>query len=111
MVPSGRSYVWVVRLMVAVAVAAVAVLASPASAARWWLSRDGTFFYSLNCDFNGNDLVLHSTRGYNDCGALCVSTRGCTHFTWNEPRCFLKKGGIRLSDATYYKGAVCGKRR
>jgi len=110
MVPSGRSYVWVVRLMVAVAVAAVAVLASPASAARWRLGSNGTVFYSLDCDFYGNDLFRQSTRG-EDCGGLCVRTRGCSHFTWNKGNCFLKKGGIRLSDATYYKGAVCGVRR
>jgi len=110
MAPSARSFVGVLRLMVAVAVAVVAVMTCPTSAFRWEIGSGGRVYYALDCDFNGNDLVRSLTRG-EDCGGLCASTSGCTHFTWNLGNCFLKKGGIRFSDATYYKGAVCGKRR
>jgi len=110
MAPSARSFVGVLRLMVAVAVAVVAVMACPTSAFRWKIGSGGRVYYALDCDFYGKDLVRYLTRG-KDCGGLCANTRGCTHFTWNKGTCFLKKGGIRFSNATYYKGAVCGKRR
>jgi len=110
MAPSARSFVGVLRLMVAVAVAVVAVMASRTSAWQWKIGTGGLVYYAHDCDFFGKDLVQVSSL-LPSCGGLCVDAMGCTHFTWNKGTCFLKKDGIRFSDATYYKGAVCGKRR
>jgi len=110
MAPSTRSYVWVVRLMVAVAVAAVAVLASPTSARQWKLASNGEVFYSDKCEFKGKDLSRSVTKD-DDCGDLCIRTMRCTHFTWRNGFCYLKQGLVFLSNVKYDIFSVCGVRR
>ena len=63
--------------------------------------------WAMNCDFYGNDLSNAYSRG-EDCGGLCASTPGCTHFTWMYYQCYMKKGSVSKNDAKYKDGCVCG---
>ena len=68
--------------------------------------------WAFGCDFKGNDLSNARVSG-DKCGQTCVSTSGCTHFTWttyNGGTCWMKKGPISKSNAfdTGNKTMVCG---
>jgi len=110
MAPSARSLVGVLRLMAAVAVAGVAVMASPTSTLQWNIGTNGRILYALDCDRFGANVQSSLTSGA-DGGGLCIQTRDCTRCTWRSGTCYLKKGGTRPSAAIYVTGAVCGKRR
>lgn len=68
--------------------------------------------WALGCDFRGNDLSNARTSGEN-CGGLCASTSGCTHFAWtnyNSGTCWMKCNGATKNDAfaSSDPSAVCG---
>jgi predicted Ser/Thr protein kinase len=66
---------------------------------RWEIGETSTF--SMGCDFVGNDLQNVPSSG-EECGAKCLDTDGCTHFTWsnfNDGTCWMKQGGAQKSDA------------
>ncbi|KAJ3120057.1 hypothetical protein HK098_004901 [Nowakowskiella sp. JEL0407] len=68
--------------------------------------------YALGCDWEGNDLTDKRTTS-DQCGGLCASTSGCTHFTWtssNGGTCWMKYGYIKPEDAknTGDQSMVCG---
>jgi hypothetical protein len=69
---------------------------------------------ALGCDWNNNDLGSAQVRG-EDCGGKCLSTEGCTHFTWtsfNGGTCWMKKGSVQPGDALKTdESMVCGYRR
>ena len=48
---------------------------------NWQTAADG--LWALACDFVGNDLSSAVVAG-DQCGATCMKTQGCTHFTWNN---------------------------
>lgn len=68
--------------------------------------------WAFACDFKGNDLT--NTRVSADqCGPKCVSTNGCSHFTWttyNGGTCWMKQGVVSKSNAfdTNDRSMVCG---
>ena len=68
--------------------------------------------WAFACDFKGNDLSNARVSG-DKCGPKCVSTSGCTHFTWttyNGGTCWMKKGSVSKSNAfdTGDRTMVCG---
>ena len=60
------------------------------------------------CNFFGNDLKnVNSMR--EDCSEKCKQTKGCTHYTWTNGTCWMKKGLISKSDTSQVSGDyVCG---
>lgn len=65
---------------------------------------EGTLYWADNCDWPGNDMSNVQVPG-EQCGGVCLSTSGCTHFTWtswNGGTCFLKQGPCSLDQAVYY---------
>ncbi|OQV22079.1 hypothetical protein BV898_03924 [Hypsibius exemplaris] len=68
--------------------------------------------WAFGCDFVGNDLKSVQVPG-DQCGGLCASTQGCTHFTWTSyagGTCFMKLWSVSKSDAfkTSDSSMVCG---
>jgi hypothetical protein len=68
--------------------------------------------WAFACDFPGNDLSNKIVPG-EQCGGLCASTGGCTHFTWtsyNGGTCWMKSGSVSKSSAldTGDNSMVCG---
>jgi hypothetical protein len=65
--------------------------------------------WALNCDFKGQDMsnVSVSTQ---QCGPTCLSTYGCTHFTYNGGTCWMKNGLVTKADAFNVPNTdyVCG---
>ena len=73
-----------------------------------WQNEDWAF----SCDFKNNDLT-NVQISWEQCGAKCQETTGCTHFTWtsfNGGTCWMKKGSVSKSNAMYTgdKTMVCG---
>ena len=68
--------------------------------------------WAFACDFINNDLqnvIIAAPQ----CGPRCVSTSGCTHFTWTSYQggtCWMKSGSVTQSDALPFSDqtAVCG---
>ena len=76
-----------------------------------WQAGDGAE-WAFSCDFDGNDMGNAQMRG-EDCGGKCISSPGCTHFTWtnwNGGTCWLKSGSVSKSNAKYTgdNSMVCG---
>ena len=68
--------------------------------------------WAFACDFKNSDLKNAKTSG-SQCGPTCVSTSGCTHFTWTSYQggtCWMKNGAVSQSNAIYTgdNSAVCG---
>ena len=68
--------------------------------------------WALACDFKNNDLTNKLTSG-SSCASTCMSTSGCTHFTWTNYKggtCYMKFGIVSQSDAhsTTDNTMVCG---
>jgi hypothetical protein len=75
--------------------------------------KDGDkWVWSYKCAFEGKNLSSIQVR-HEDCGGKCVSTPGCTHFTWDNylgGTCWLKQGAIARTDAVYLNSSeiLCG---
>jgi len=83
------------------------------AAINWQTSADGVS-WALACDFFSNDLSSAKVSG-DQCGATCMRTQGCTHFSWNNYNggtCWMKRlsGGVQKSDAIFNNNynMVCG---
>ena len=65
--------------------------------------------YDLDCDFFGNDIASVDGRG-EDCGGACLHNGSCTHFTWFNNKCYLKRASKSGRRASFRRinGAVCG---
>jgi len=64
------------------------------------------------CDFNNQDLSSAQVPG-EQCGNKCMSTVGCTHFSWTNYQggtCYMKSGAVQQSDAISNgnTGMICG---
>ena len=60
--------------------------------------------WATSCDFNGDGDITSVQTSVSNCGPVCTSTPGCSHFTWkniNGGTCFLKSGPVSQSDAVY----------
>lgn len=67
--------------------------------------------WAPGCDFPGNDLKYELTKipVNNQCEYKCGKTSGCTHYTWNDGVCYMKKGSVTKSDAVLsHPNMVCG---
>jgi len=58
------------------------------------------------CDFFGSDIGSVAGPG-EQCGNKCVSDSQCTHFTWYNNVCYLKRFS-NSPTATNLNGGVCG---
>lgn len=80
------------------------------SAIIWNVDAIGVY-YASNCDFNGNNMYSIEVPA-NECGPLCATTSGCTHFAWSRARgglCWLKEGSIsRRFAKSIGTDSVCG---
>ena len=68
--------------------------------------------WAYGCDWNGQDLS-HTSSAPDQCGSICATTSGCTHFTWTDydnGTCYLKSGGYSPGDAFAVSGQsqICG---
>ena len=68
--------------------------------------------WAFACDFKNNDLANAKTSG-SECGPKCLSTQGCTHFTWtnyNGGTCWMKSGSVSKANAfhTGDQRMICG---
>ena len=87
-----------------IAIGVLLVLA--VSSTRAW--RDGALDtkWDFDCDFYGNDVGRMQTEGEN-CGLQCHYNDQCTHFTWRDQMCYLKRNE-NYWRANHAPGAVCG---
>jgi len=77
----------------------------------WQDGNSGALSWSNNCDWNGGDFKNVPSTG-EQCGGICITTGGCTHFTWTNFKsgtCWLKQGTVSLDQAKYASGtSTCG---
>ncbi len=67
---------------------------------------NGKVKWASGCDFYGNDIANIPGPG-ETCGLNCVNNPSCTHFTWFNNYCYLKRFP-NSPIATGLNGAVCG---
>ena len=71
-----------------------------------WQKGASNVKWAFGCDFKGSDLYNVPSSG-EDCGGKCANDRRCTHFTFSQGVCYLKKFHGSAT-ATDLNGAVCG---
>lgn len=73
-----------------------------------WI-RESNYTYSYGCDFKKNNMSNLYTNTSRDCSSSCRETQNCTHFTWDDGVCWLKKGNF-YKDRAYFakKSTICG---
>ena len=77
-----------------------------------WQTGAGGVQWAQSCDFKNQDLSSAQVSA-DKCGEKCMSTSGCTHFSWTNYQsgtCWMKKGGAQKSDAiaNNNSGMLCG---
>jgi exo-beta-1,3-glucanase (GH17 family) len=77
-----------------------------------WRSGAGGVEWAVACDFVNHDMGSAQVPG-DQCGGKCMSTSGCTHFSWtpgNPGTCWMKSGSIQKSDAKFNNNdkMICG---
>ena len=77
-----------------------------------WQTSAGGVQWAQACDFKNQDLSSAQVSA-EKCGEKCMSTNGCTHFSWTNHQggtCWMKKGGAQKSDAiaNNNSGMICG---
>lgn len=77
-----------------------------------WQIGEGGVSWSQACDFTNRDFISAQIPG-EQCGQKCISTSGCSHFTWTTylgGTCWMKYGVVKKSDAFVNndKSSVCG---
>lgn len=75
------------------------------SAHDWQSGSNGQVMWAFKCDFYGND-IGNQPSSSEDCGGICVSNPSCTHFSWGNGVCYLKKADHPT--ASDWNGAVYG---
>ncbi|XP_004209550.1 uncharacterized protein LOC101240006 [Hydra vulgaris] len=72
----------------------------------WKIGENGLVMWDQNCDFTWFDIGEKPSLA-EQCGGVCIANKHCTHFTWTEGRCLMKRNpdGISVYEA---RGAVCG---
>ena len=85
--------------------ALICLVVSAVSAHDWQSGNNGQVMWASGCDFLGNDISNQPSSG-EDCGGICLSNPSCTHFSWGNGVCYLKKANHPT--ATDLNGAVCG---
>lgn len=66
--------------------------------------------WAPHCEFSGGNELKRVNVPASYCGGQCVSTPGCTHFSWSAGTCKLNGGTVRKVDAFIGEDetAVCG---
>ena len=77
-----------------------------------WQSGAGGVQWAFSCDFVNHDMGSAQVPG-EQCGGKCMSTSGCTHFSWtpgNPGSCWMKSGSVQKSDAKFNNNdkMICG---
>ena len=71
-------------------------------------NNDEEYSWANDCDFTGHDSTSFDDP-YNSCGAQCYSSETCTHFTWVDGSCYLKRNPRKKAEEpSENTGAVCG---
>ena len=68
-------------------------------------------FWARNCEFIGNDIDSIKYESSVECSKSCDSNLKCTHYTYNNGTCHLKRGPIAKSNAvplSFSTNSVCG---
>ena len=86
---------------------AVLLATSVASTNAWKVGSGGSVLWDFNCNFLGNEIDRQETSG-EDCGGTCVANLRCTHFTWRDGTCFLKRFTRSSWNENAEAGPVCG---
>lgn len=76
---------------------------------EWNYDVENKLYWSMNCDFIGNDLKNVQMSGQY-CGSSCVATPGCTHFTWTDylgGTCWMKRNSISKENAIFSNNQAC----
>ena len=65
--------------------------------------------WSFGCNFANNDLTNVITQR-EFCSSRCRLTLGCTHYTWSNGVCYLKRTAVTKANAVkiFNQNAVCG---
>ena len=61
-----------------------------ADAYNFQSASNGAIMWASGCDYYGNDIGSQPGPG-NACGSVCVQNPQCTHFTWRNNVCYMKK--------------------
>ena len=77
-----------------------------------WRVGEGGVSWAFACDFDNHDMGSSQVPG-EQCGGKCMSTNGCTHFSWTNylgGTCWMKTGGAQKSDAKFNSNfqMICG---
>ena len=67
---------------------------------------NGKVMWASGCDFVGNDIGKQAILAQN-CGDACVANGQCTHFSWSNGGCYLKKA-VDPSATNCNGGCICG---
>ena len=51
---------------------------------------NGSIMWASGCDYYGNDIGSQPGPG-ETCGSICFQNSKCTHFTWANNVCYMKK--------------------
>jgi hypothetical protein len=101
--------IWIISVMVISIVNAIeeSTAKSEDLTISWRL--DGEYsVWAENCDFPYNDIEGVKVSKWN-CVLECYNSTECTHFTWSQGNCWLKRGEISIEDAFYHDGdVICG---
>ena len=58
---------------------------------QWTASEEGAVSWAKNCDFVGHDTAKMDAPVDTMCGKNCLANTKCTHYTWQQGTCFLKR--------------------
>lgn len=83
------------------------VLLGTVSAVNWQDGNNGKIKWAMDCDFYGSDIGNQGGTG-DLCGGFCLANSQCTHFTWSNNVCYMKRISNSNVQPTYLKSAVCG---
>ena len=82
-------------------------LLSTVLAVNWQDGNNGKVKWAMDCDFYGSDIGNQGGTG-DLCGGFCLANSQCTHFTWSNNVCYMKRISNPNVQPTYLKSAVCG---
>ena len=77
-------------------------------AQNWQNGNNGQVKWAMDCDFYGSDIGQQSGGG-ELCGGFCLCNSQCTHFTWFNNVCYMKRiTNSSVIAPTTLQTAVCG---
>lgn len=72
----------------------------------YYIGDNGAVRWRFHCDFYGNNIGTRRGTG-EQCGSFCIANQLCSHFTYFEGVCYLKRGP-RDFRRREFVGPVCG---